>query len=205
MIQLEDVNKSYEGRPLLTNFSINIDTNQFVTITGRSGSGKSTLLNIMSLLDVPDKGTVKVRNILNPDRKKTQWLRRFHFGYIFQNYVLMNQNTVEENLLLSTQYSKKVSSNELIGVLEKVKLDGSYLKKRIYQLSGGEQQRLAIARIILKPCDIIFADEPTGNLDHHNKKIILSLFHELQQKGKTIVCVTHDAEIAKQSDKNIEL
>ena len=205
MIQLIGVKKQFEGKTILSDFSINISQNEFVTIMGKSGSGKTTLLNIMGLLDAPDQGTVKVLDYENPKNKDIQQLRRYHFGYVFQNYVLMDNKTVKENLLLSTKYSSKVNKSDLTGALETVQLNENFLRKKVYQLSGGEQLRLAIARIILKPCDIIFADEPTGNLDDYNKKIILSLFRKLQQTGKTIVCVTHDQEIADQSNRTIKL
>ncbi|RAP22299.1 hypothetical protein C2W63_01002 [Bacillus velezensis] len=117
----------------------------------------------------------------------------------------MDNETVLTNLLLSTAYAKDFKKEKLTEALEMVGLDKSFLKKKVYQLSGGEQQRVAIARIILKPCDIILADEPTGNLDEYNKSIILSLFHQLKGMGKTIICVTHDQEIANGSDRVINL
>ncbi|GGD84546.1 ABC transporter ATP-binding protein [Paenibacillus nasutitermitis] len=205
MIQLENVSKSFDGKMILTDFSVSISNNEFVTVMGKSGSGKTTLLNLMGLLDVPDKGNIKIMNVLNPRTKDIEKLRRYHFGYIFQNYVLIENKTVQENLLLSAKFRPNMSRNELINALSRVKLDESFLEKKVYQLSGGEQQRLAVARIIIKPCDIIFADEPTGNLDEHNKRMILSLFQELREEGKTIICVTHDREIAEHSSRTINL
>ncbi|MDK2600352.1 ABC transporter ATP-binding protein [Bacillus stercoris] len=205
MIQLENVYKSFDERSILSNFSIKIRENEFVSIIGKSGSGKTTVLNIMSLLDTPDKGEVQILGCKNPNPKEVMKLRRENLGYIFQNYVLMDNETVLTNLSLSTAYAKEFKKDMLPKALEMVGLDKSFLKKRVYQLSGGEQQRVAIARIILKPCDIIFADEPTGNLDEYNKNIILSLFHQLKDMGKTIVCVTHDQEIARCSERIINL
>ncbi len=132
-------------------------------------------------------------------------LRRYTIGYIFQNYVLMENETVYTNLLISKTYNKNFSEEMLKTTLEKVGLDSTYLNRKVYKLSGGEQQRLAIARVMLKPCEMILADEPTGNLDSLNKKRILSLFRQLQSLGKTIVCVTHDKEFADSSDRIIEL
>ncbi|KAA6446895.1 ATP-binding cassette domain-containing protein [Bacillus swezeyi] len=205
MIKLENVSKSFDGKPVLSNFSIQIKENEFVSIVGKSGSGKTTVLNIMSLLDTPDKGNIEILGYKNPKHKDVMNLRRKHLGYIFQNYVLMDNETVLTNLLLSTEYAKDFNKNLLPEALEMVGLDKSFLKKKVYQLSGGEQQRVAIARIILKPCDIILADEPTGNLDEYNKNIILFLFHQLRDMGKTIICVTHDQEIADCSDRVINL
>ncbi|MCB4338760.1 ATP-binding cassette domain-containing protein [Bacillus subtilis] len=205
MIELKSISKSFDGKSVLSNFSIHIEENEFVSIVGKSGSGKTTLLNIISLLDAPDEGTVEILGYQNPKSKEVMKLRRENLGYIFQNYVLMDNETVLTNLLLSTAYAKDFDKNKLSEALELVGLDKSFLKKKIYQLSGGEQQRVAIARIILKPCDIILADEPTGNLDEFNKNIILSLFHQLKDMGKTIICVTHDQEIANCSDRVIIL
>ncbi|AVB12182.1 ATP-binding cassette domain-containing protein [Bacillus subtilis] len=205
MIELKSISKSFDGKSVLSNFSIHIEENEFVSIVGKSGSGKTTLLNIISLLDAPDEGTVEILGYQNPKSKEVMKLRRENLGYIFQNYVLMDNETVLTNLLLSTAYAKDFDKNKLSEALELVGLDKSFLKKKVYQLSGGEQQRVAIARIILKPCDIILADEPTGNLDEFNKNIILSLFHQLKDMGKTIICVTHDQEIANCSDRVIIL
>ncbi|MCY7768625.1 ABC transporter ATP-binding protein [Bacillus haynesii] len=205
MIQLENISKRFDEKTVLSNFSIQIKENEFVSIVGKSGSGKTTVLNIMSLLDSPDKGDVTILGYTNPKPKEVMQLRREHLGYIFQNYVLMDNETVLTNLLLSTAYAKNFHKGQLPGVLEMVGLDKSFLKKKVYQLSGGEQQRVAIARILLKPCDIILADEPTGNLDEYNKNIVLSLFHRLKDLGKTIICVTHDQKIADCSDRVINL
>ncbi|PGU93678.1 ATP-binding cassette domain-containing protein [Bacillus thuringiensis] len=205
MIELNNVSKTFDGKPILANFSLNINKNEFVSIVGPSGAGKTTILNLIGLLDKPDFGNVRIANYENPNKKETMYLRRYMLGYIFQNYVLMDNETVSTNLLISKTYNNKFSEEMLISTLEKVGLDSTYLKKKVYKLSGGEQQRIAIARIMLKPCEIILADEPTGNLDNLNKELIVSLFRQLQSLGKTIVCVTHDKEIADNSDRVIEI
>ena len=205
MIELLNINKKLEGKTILSDFSVKIEENEFITIVGRSGTGKTTLLNIMGLLDKPDEGVVKIFDYYNPDGKTLMNLRRNTFGYIFQNFVLMNNKTVRENLLLSTKYNPDKTDNDIISALSEVHLEQSLLTKKVFQLSGGEQQRLAIARVILKPCSIIFADEPTGNLDQYNKEIVLSLLLKLKQKGKTIICVTHDTDIAGKSTRTITL
>lgn len=205
MIELNNINKSFEGKLVLSNFSLNVNQNEFVSIVGSSGAGKTTVLNLIGLLDKPDSGTVKVAGYANPTKKEIMHLRRYIFGYIFQNYVLMDNETVSKNLLISKPYNNELSEEKLISALETVGLDSTILNKKVYQLSGGEQQRIAIARVILKPCEIILADEPTGNLDGLNKEVILSLFRRLQSLGKTIVCVTHDNEIAKKSDRIINI
>jgi putative ABC transport system ATP-binding protein len=205
MIKLSNVSKGFKEKYILSNFSLTVEKGEFVSIVGKSGSGKTTLLNLIGLIEKPDKGHIEIEgeNILNP--KSIMNLRRYTFGYIFQNYALLNDQSVKDNLTISQAYSKKTNDDLYISALEQVGLDKSYLFKRIYELSGGEQQRIAIARIIIKPCDIILADEPTGNLDDFNKNIVLSLFKKLQKNGKTIICVTHDNEIAQQSDRIITL
>ncbi|MEC3657948.1 ABC transporter ATP-binding protein [Bacillus velezensis] len=205
MITLNNISKTFYEKPVLLNFSLQIKENEFVSIVGKSGSGKTTLLNIIGLLDTPHSGDVEILGSRNPKSNDVMKLRRENLGYIFQNYVLMDNETVLTNLQLSMAYAKDFKKEKLTEALEMVGLDKSFLKKKVYQLSGGEQQRVAIARIILKPCDIILADEPTGNLDEYNKNIILSLFHQLKDMGKTIICVTHDQEIANGSDRVINL
>ena len=205
MIELIQINKSYENKQLFKDYSLKIHQKEFVTITGNSGSGKSTLLNIMGLLEKVDRGSVKILNEMDPNWKTAQKLRRYHIGYVFQNFALLEGKTVKENLILSTKYTKNFTDDKLYEALNEVYLDKNVINKKVYQLSGGEQQRIAIARILLKPCDIIFADEPTGNLDDCNKKIIIKLFQKLNSLGKTIVCVTHDPEVAMSSTRTIAL
>ena len=127
------------------------------------------------------------------------------FQSIFQNYALIENDTVKENLLLSKKYRKNFKEKELEESLEKVGISKEYLGHKVCELSGGEQQRIVIARTMLKPCEIILADEPTGNLDTSNKEKIIHLFKELKKEGKTIVCVTHDEEMAKSADRIIDL
>lgn len=205
MIELKNISKSFFGKKILTNFSLNISKGEFVSIIGESGAGKTTVLNMIGLLDKPEQGTVSIDGHLNPNSKVTMSLRRYKIGYIFQNYLLMNNETVKDNLLISQAYSNKFNSELIINNLELVGLDATYLEKKVYQLSGGEQQRIAIARVMLKPCEIILADEPTGNLDDLNKEVILNLFTHLKNSGKTIICVTHDKEVAERSDRIINI
>ncbi|RFB33494.1 ATP-binding cassette domain-containing protein [Bacillus sp. RC] len=205
MIELIQVSKSYGSKQLFKDFSLKIQPKEFVTITGNSGSGKTTLLNVMGLLEKVDSGTVTIQNVKNPDWKTSQKLRRYSIGYIFQNFALLENETVRKNLDLSTKYNKNYTEEALYETLEEVGLSIDILKKKVYELSGGEQQRIAIARTMIKPCDIIFADEPTGNLDSYNKGIIIGLLKKLNFLGKTIVCVTHDQDVAASSDRTINI
>ena len=203
MLELLDVNKSYGEKVILKDFSMKVNKDEFITIVGKSGSGKTTLLNILGLLEKPDSGTIKIMKNTNPNKKEIQFLRRYTLGYIFQNYALLENDTVKSNLLLATKYNKDFKEDMLLDVLEKVELDKDILNEKIYKLSGGEQQRIAIARILLKPCDIILADEPTGNLDEHNKKQVVSILSKMKDLNKTIICVTHDSYISNLSDRTI--
>jgi len=205
MIKLENVSKTFDGKQILDHFSLTVAQDEFIAIVGPSGAGKTTVLNLMGLLIKPDSGTVSINGITNPSAKQTENLRRMSLGYIFQNFVLLENETVLENLKISRKYSKDWSDEKVLDTLKTVGLDESYLKKRVYQLSGGEQQRIAIARCLLKPCDIILADEPTGNLDEANKQAILQIFKKLKGLGKTVICVTHDLELAKEADRTIKI
>ena len=136
-------------------------------------------------------------------------MRRNFFGYIFQDYLLMNDKTVQENINISKNILKyengKQDEKDINEIMERVRLDSAYLNKKVYQLSGGEQQKVAIARMLLKPYELVLADEPTGNLDYKNKNEIIEIFKEIKKNKKTIICVTHDNDVADSADRVINL
>ncbi|WP_324825868.1 putative bacteriocin export ABC transporter [Sinanaerobacter sp. ZZT-01] len=209
LIETRNLNKNFGEKSVLSNFTFSADPQEFISITGKSGSGKSTLLNILGLLDQYDSGELLIHNevISNISGKKALLLRRNYMGYIFQNYALIEDETVEENLKVALRYAPEngQSKKDIIqGALAEVGLE-NFERKKIYELSGGEQQRVAVARVFIKPCELILADEPTGSLDLENKNLILKLFRKLRENGKTIIIVTHDLEIPKICDKNITL
>lgn len=183
---------------------------EFVTIMGTSGSGKSTLLNLLGCLDTPTKGEyildgVSVQSMSKNDRART---RNRKIGFVFQNYNLLPKTTAVENVELPLLYNPSVSSRarreKAVAALEAVGLqDRLYHKSN--QMSGGQQQRVAIARALVNDPVIILADEATGNLDTRTSFSILMLFQELHKKGRTIIFVTHNPELAAYSSRNIVL
>lgn len=209
MIELVNINKNFGDKTILDNCSFNINPNDFVAIVGESGSGKTTLLNILGLIESVDSGKVKMfdEEYIKPNSIQANKLIRERIGFVFQNFALIDNQTVLYNLLMAMKYRSLKKSEKLVEiekVLEFVGL-GGYQNKKIYELSGGEQQRIAIARAILKPHDLILADEPTGSLDDVNKQIIFELFETLNEQGKTIIIVTHDFELAKKCKRVLKI
>lgn len=205
MIQLLNVNKQFDEKKVLSNISLSISKNEFVCITGESGAGKTTLLNIIGLLEKPDSGEVILNGKKHFTKKEILRLRRDFFGYVFQDYLLIPDKTVEENICISKYKNKNINRKDTDEVMKKVGLDRTYLNKKIHYLSGGEQQKVAIARMMLKKYELVLADEPTGNLDHKNKMDVVEIFKNMKKEGKTIICVTHDQEVANVADRIISL
>jgi putative ABC transport system ATP-binding protein len=205
MIQATHLKKTFKEKVILEDFSLTVNDGEFLSITGESGRGKTTLINLLSFLEKPDSGDIEYNGLKNPNSKQITLLRRNEFGYLFQNYSLINNETVEKNILLAIAYRKISNKKELIqNILAKVGLSG-YEKKRVYTLSGGQQQRVALARVMAKDCKYIFADEPTGNLDIKNRDAIFQLLQDMNKAGKTIIMVTHDLEIAKATSTQLEM
>ncbi|NNU75210.1 putative bacteriocin export ABC transporter [Clostridium estertheticum] len=199
MIELKNVTKCYGKEMILNKFNLSVKNGEIIAIKGVSGKGKSTLLNIIGLIEGFDDGELIIHGVsgLTPTNKKTPQMIREKIGYLFQNFALIDNATVEYNLNIAMKYIKISSAQKhekVIKALYDVGLQG-YEKKKVYELSGGEQQRVSIARIMVKPCDIILADEPTGSLDEKNKNKILGLLKSLNEQGKTIVIVTHDESV----------
>lgn len=209
MCELVDVSKSYQDHVVLNKMSMTVRQGEMVAITGRSGSGKTTMLNIMGLLEKPDSGAVRLFDQASPriNSARANILLRTRLCYLFQNCALIDEATVDYNLEVPLIYAKKArrEKQELkMAVLEKVGLSIS-LKQKIYELSGGEQQRVAIARILLRPCDLILADEPTGSLDADNRNEIMRILKELNNAGKTIIIVSHDQYVAEACGRTVKL
>ncbi len=188
--------------PALNNVTFNIKHGEFVAIMGKSGSGKSTLLHQLGLLDIPTSGQINIngKDILKLSESDKARFRLERFGYVFQEYALLPELTALENVFLPAMahgrkkqdYIKKGTES-----LEQVGL-GTRLNHRPKEMSGGEQQRVAIARALINDPDILFADEPTANLDSSSSRQILELFHKLNKEmGLTILMVTHEPEDKK--------
>ena len=206
MIELKDICKSFGDHVVLKNFSLKINKNEFIAIIGESGAGKTTILNMISMIDKPDSGSISINGENSFSKKDIQNLRRYVFGYIFQNYALIENDTVKENLLLSKKYRNNFKEKELEESVEKVGISKEYLGHKVCELSGGEQQRIAIARTMLKPCEIILADEPTGNLDSNTSlQVIKTLVHINETLNKTVVMVTHDPKMASYGKRTLFL
>lgn len=203
-IILKDIRKNYGSRRILDGVSMEISQGDFICIFGKSGGGKSTLLNIMGTLETYDGGTVRCFSIDEPIRnsRKGEELRRHKIAYLFQNFALVDRMTVRENMLLASKYAtvknkKKAIEEALakVGMAEK-------MNARVFELSGGEQQRVALARNLIKPFEILLADEPTGSLDRENKELVMRNLLALNNEGKTVVVVSHDEDFRKISKKN---
>ncbi|MBS5450338.1 MAG: ATP-binding cassette domain-containing protein [Coriobacteriia bacterium] len=202
MLQLSGVTKRFGDRTVLDDLCLSVEDGAFLTITGPSGAGKTTLLNVMGGLERPDAGTVLVDGVpLRPGRPALLFHRR-QAGFLFQDFALMEDETVRSNLDVALAYRSDVRGRSerlatMRAALAQVGLDADVtLPKRVYQLSGGEQQRVALARLVCKDPSYVFADEPTGNLDAANRDVVLGVLSELNEAGKTVVVVTHDPVVA---------
>lgn len=208
IVNAEGIQKQFDQKIILENFNLSIKSGDSLVIAGESGSGKTTLLNLLSLIETPDAGKIfwREKEIKKVNTRETTKIIREEIGYLFQNYALIDNATVEENIEIGLKYRKDgENKDELVKeALKRVGLE-NFQKRKIYSLSGGEQQRVALARIIVKPCSIIFADEPTGNLDEENSQRIMDVLFELNREGKAIVVVTHDLEHVSRFEQVIEL
>ena len=210
MIELENIGKDFilgnQTVHAIKSLDLTITLGEYVAIMGTSGSGKSTLLNILGCLDAPSRGDYiisgKNTTTLNDDDLST--LRGKTIGFVFQSYNLLPQYTVIENITLPLLYQPEgVSQEKIAYAKELAKLVGldDRLGHRPTELSGGQQQRVAIARSLINDPLIILADEPTGNLDTQTEQEILALFDTLQERGKTIIVVTHEQEVGERAKR----
>jgi cell division transport system ATP-binding protein len=207
MIRLDHVSKSYEvGKPALEDVTIHIDPGEFVFVVGDSGSGKSTLIRLLLKELEPTKGKIYIngQDLKKVTHKKIPMYRR-NVGVVFQNFRLLPDRNVYENVAFAmkvVESSNRDIKKKVPTILSLVGLAAKY-KSRPSQLSGGEQQRVAIARALVNEPKIILADEPTGNLDSDNTWEIMRLLDEINQRGTTVVVVTHNMEIVRAMNKRV--
>lgn len=207
--ELIGVHKSFDGRPVLQDLTLSVAPGEMVAVTGPSGSGKTTVLNILGLLEPADTGTVRLFGEPAPRVRSVQANRllRTRLAYLFQSFALIDNATVDENLRIAQTYVKGNAAEKQArrrDALHRVGLAGVEGMKP-YALSGGEQQRVAIARVLLKPCELVLADEPTGSLDAANRDAVLRMLLALRAEGVTIVIVTHDPVVARECSRVLEL
>lgn len=202
MIEIKEISKAFGDHVIFKGLDLNIEKGEFVVFCGPSGCGKTTLLNIIGGLEKIDEGSLIVdgMDISGKRPKKDYYLTKV--GFLFQNFAILENKTVKENIELVQ--NKARTGITVAEALEKVGLKDKENEK-VYKLSGGEQQRVAVARLLFKKCDIILADEPTGSLDRANGDNILKLLHMLNDMGKTVVLVTHDDKIIEREKRIIRL
>ncbi|MEG0328003.1 MAG: ABC transporter ATP-binding protein [Erysipelothrix sp.] len=205
MIHVENLTKKFGNRTLFDNLSFDVKKGEMVAIVGKSGSGKSTLLNILATLEPYDSGSVIVnqRDLSKVNRKNQTAYFRNTLGFVFQSYALMETETVEDNVKLGIRFQ----TNPTISVEDAIEMVGMQRNENqiVSTLSGGEQQRVALARVLCKNPQLLLADEPTGNLDEENAELVWNLFQNLKEKGMTVIVVTHDISVLNRFDQVIRL
>lgn len=202
MIEGIKITKAFDDLVLFHEFNFLIEDGDFVCFSGKSGKGKSTLLNMIGLLEPVDSGKLVINGREYKTNKEKLQFYRTEAGFLFQNFALIENKTVRENLELVSKRNRTEYS--IADVLKKVNME-TKIENKVYTLSGGEQQRIALARLFLKKCNIILADEPTGSLDKYNASAVMEILCDLNRQGKTIILVTHDETIKRMAKRVIEL
>ena len=203
LLELKHVSKAYNEKVLaLDDVNLNVEKGEWLAVMGPSGSGKSTLMNIIGCMDSPTSGEVILDGdvLTNATREELTRFRRDKIGIVFQQFHMIPYLTAVENIMVAQYYHSMPDRNEAMAALERVGLAdrASHLPS---QLSGGEQQRVCIARALINYPVLILADEPTGNLDEKNQNLVMKIFHELHDEGHTILTVTHSAEVGDEAER----
>lgn len=208
MIELQHIWKQFGSRIIFSDLNLNFQSGMVYALIGDSGCGKTTLLNMLAKLETFDKGEIVYKEKSLTSLKNEEFYRN-ELGYLFQNFGLLESQTIRENLELGLigkkQNKKQEKERLLLQALQAVRLDYLSLNQKIYELSGGEAQRIALAKIILKDPPLILADEPTASLDPKNSKEIMEILLELRNANRTIIIATHNPSIWKMADQVIRL
>ena len=206
LLEIKNVSKIYGPLKALDNVNLTVENGEWLAIMGPSGSGKSTMMNIIGCMDKPSLGEVILdgADIAKESGRKLTEIRRDKIGLIFQQFHLVNYLTAVENVMVSQYYHSMPDEKEALEALERVGLKDR-AKHLPSQLSGGEQQRVCIARALINHPEIILADEPTGNLDEANENIVIDIFKQLHRQGTTLIVVTHDPEVAEVAQRTVVL
>ena len=206
LLELDHISKIYGDLHAVDDLSLTVPQGEWLAIVGSSGSGKTTLMNMIGCMDTPSKGSVSLEGRKLEDLNAGQLadVRKNLIGLVFQKFYLVPHLTAVENVMVAQYYHSVVDEKQALEALKKVGL-----KDRAHhlpsQLSGGEQQRVCVARALINNPKLILADEPTGNLDERNEKIVLDLFRQLHDQGTTVIVVTHDALVASCAQREIML
>lgn len=201
MIRIENGEKEYaEGVPLLSNLNLTFYPGKVYALVGPSGIGKSTILDCLAKLNFLTDGRIWIDDSDLDTIKPLDYFRNY-LGYLFQNYALIEEDSVKKNLNIGHHFD----TDDLIRALENFSLDKSYLTRKVFTLSGGEAQRVALARLYLKNPQIILADEPTGALDFQNTRVVVESLHRLAQMNKIVIIATHDHFVSDQADQVIDV
>ncbi len=206
ILELQNVSMIYGQVKALQDISLSVREGEWVAIMGSSGSGKTTMMNIVGCMNKASQGTVILdgEKISRLNAKDLTTIRRDKIGLIFQQFHLISYLTAVENVMVAQYYHSMADEAEAMEALERVGL-GHRARHLPNQLSGGEQQRLCIARALINHPKLILADEPTGNLDEANQDTVMDIFHQLHAQGRTIVVVTHSPEVASHAERVVRL
>jgi putative ABC transport system ATP-binding protein len=206
LLELKGISKNYGNLWALKEVSMEVRRGEWVAIMGPSGSGKTTMMNIIGCMDKPSAGELLLDavNITRQSARSLTVLRRDKIGLVFQQFHLVKYLTALENVMISQYYHSMPDEAEALEALERVGLAGR-AKHLPSQLSGGEQQRVCIARALINYPALLLADEPTGNLDEANEGIVMDIFRRLHREGSTLIVVTHDPEVAAEAERTIVL
>lgn len=210
ILSISNLDKTFGTRRVLHGFSLEVSTGSSLAITGASGCGKSTLLNIIGLLEAPSGGSITIAGTPYPriNSSRAAKIRRTLISYLFQSYALIQSQSALENVLLGMKYvpgKRKEKIGQAQDLLSRLGL-AQVMNDKIFTLSGGEQQRVALARCILKPGNLILADEPTGALDPSLADVVLhEILHLQHEYGKSLIIVTHNHKVAESCDRQIAL